>query len=1048
LVRWTCGLAAALAAAEVSAQTTRRALDPPAAEASVSRASAASAAPTRAGQPAAVPTLVSYAAPAERLEAGLRALKERYRGRSDVRVAADRGGARILLWAPPDEQARIAAWIASWPGSSSSAPAEAQRTATGAPAARQVEQVQYAEPPAANRSIVRLAQQTEAGVRSAEIEPLPATAPPAAPSVEASAAATGPTEELVLSQASEAVQHTELLRRLGFNVQIEVLPGQDVLVLRGRDVDVEAVAEIIREIERAATLAKPEIEILPLAQTPGRRIVELFEEVETALIEGRQGRVAVKALGTPNAILLIGWGEALESAKTLIAKLDQPVAPDQQMRVFRLRHAAAASVQAVVQEYFEGREGLAPSVQAAADRRTNLVIVNGTPRDLAEVELLVEQLDVARTDAVKQVRVFQLRNALAADLADTLENAIEGATGGAQTPSAALELLTIDGQSGRGVLRSGLLDGVEIVPNAQTNTLVISGPPDAMPLIEALIERLDQPVSTAQIKVFRIEHGDANSLVLMLRALLPTQAGPAPRPQLPGAEGESTLTPLRFAVEQRTNSIIASGSAGDLQIVHALLLRLDEDETQRRRTTVYRLKNAPASDVARAVNEFLSSERQVQQISPGEASALEQLEREVVVVPEPVSNSLIVSATRRFYEEIVDLVEKLDAQPPQVVIQVLIAQVGLQNTDEFGVEAGLQDSVLFDRSLLGDLITTTATDTLSTPAGVVTSTNQVIQSATNTPGFNFVTGDMPNSASSRALANSGKVGGQGVTTFSVGRINNELGFGGLVLSASSQSVSLLIRALQESRRLDVLSRPQITTLDNQTAFIQVGQRVPRVVQSTLSNFGQTNSVELENVGLILIVTPRTSPNGMVVMEVDAERSEVGPESEGIPIATDNDGTIVRSPRIDITTAQTTVTAASGETIVLGGLITRRENNIHRRVPLLADIPLLGDLFRYDLVENQRFELLIILTPHVVLGPTDMQRIREMESARMHWCAADVQALHGVSPLYGQPGVPMEDAEIPIIYPDDNPRGILPENLGPADQPLPARRPPTEADIAP
>ena len=62
---------------------------------------------------------------------------------------------------------------------------------------------------------------------------------------------------MVLSQASEAVQHTELLRRLGFNVQIEVLPGQDVLVLRGRDVDVEAVAEIIREIERAATLAKP-----------------------------------------------------------------------------------------------------------------------------------------------------------------------------------------------------------------------------------------------------------------------------------------------------------------------------------------------------------------------------------------------------------------------------------------------------------------------------------------------------------------------------------------------------------------------------------------------------------------------------------------------------------------------------------------------------------------------------------------------------------------------------------------------------------------------
>jgi len=924
------------------------------------------------------------------------------------------------------------AWIASWPSTTSPPPAPRAGGSTA------VQPVQFEESSGSPTADVRLAQQTADGAApNASAAGAAASGPTgpalAAPTAAGEAAPGGTTQELVLSQAAEAVQHTELLRRLGFDVQIEVLPGQDVLVLRGRDVDVDAVAEIIREIERTATLAKPNIEIVALGQASGGRIVELFDQVRPALTEGRQGRVAVKALGTPNAILLIGWGEAFESAKSLIAKLDQPLSPEQETRLFRLRRASAANVQTVVTEFFTGRNGVAPDARVAADPRSNTIIVHAAPRDLAEVARIVEQLDVAAGGTVKQVRVFELSNALAADLAATLEGAIRAATGGARTPSAALELLTIDGDGAKDIVRSGLLDGVEITPNVQTNTLVVSGPADAMDLVAALVERLDQPVSTAQIKVFRIEHGDANSLVLMLRALLPTQTGQGPRPQLPGAEGESSLTGLRFAVEQRTNSIIASGSAGDLKIVHALLLRLDEDETQRRKTVVYRLKNAPANDVARAVNEFLSSERQVQQISPGESSALQQLEREVVVVPETVSNSLIVSATRRFYEEIVDLVEKLDAQPPQVVIQVLIAQVALTDTDEFGVEAGLQDSVLFDRSLLGDLITTTRTDTLSTPAGVVTSTNQVVQSATNTPGFNFTNGTLPNSASNRALANSGKVGGQGLTTFSVGRINNELGFGGLVLAASSESVSLLIRALQESRRLDVLSRPQITTLDNQTAFIQVGQRVPRIEQTTFSAFGQSNSIVLDNVGLILIVTPRTSPDGMVVMEVDAERSEVGPENEGIPIATSVDGTVIRSPRIDITTAQTTVTAASGETILLGGLITRRENNVHRRVPLLADIPLLGDLFRYDLTENQRFELLIILTPHVVLGPTDMQRLRDIESARMHWCSADVQALHGVSPLYGQPGVPLEDDSIPVIYPDQNPRGALPEQ-DPAELP--------------
>ena len=142
----------------------------------------------------------------------------------------------------------------------------------------------------------------------------------------------------------------------------------------------------------------------------------------------------------------------------------------------------------------------------------------------------------------------------------------------------------------------------------------------------------------------------------------------------------------------RTNSIIASGSTGDLQVVEAILLRLDDSDVRRRKSIVYRLKNAPAADVANAINEFLRSERAVQQLSPGLISPFEQIEREVVVVPEPVSNSLIVSATPRFFDEIEKLVEQLDERPPMVMIQVLIAEVDLNNTDEFGIELGLQDS--------------------------------------------------------------------------------------------------------------------------------------------------------------------------------------------------------------------------------------------------------------------------------------------------------------------------------------------------------------------
>jgi hypothetical protein len=237
------------------------------------------------------------------------------------------------------------------------------------------------------------------------------------------------------------------------------------------------------------------------------------------------------------------------------------------------------------------------------------------------------------------------------------------------------------------------------------------------------------------------------------------------------------------------------------------------------------------------------------------------------------------------------------------------------------------------------------------------------------------------------------------------------------------------------------------TLDNQPAFVQVGQRVPYITESQLTNFGRVNQVTLMDVGLILGVTPRISPDGMVVMEIDAEKSLVGPVDEGIPIAISPDGETIKSPKIDITTAQTTVSAASGETIILGGLITKRTKNIHRRVPLLADIPLLGDLFRYDMVDLRRTELLIILTPQVILNPEDQERLKQVESARMSWCAADVNSLLGEG-IYDETGFPDQHSQVPIIYPDQNPRGLLelsepvlpapeaaPSDL-PADQPVP------------
>lgn len=811
-------------------------------------------------------------------------------------------------------------------------------------------------------------------------------------------------------------------------VQIEMLPEIDAIIIRGRDQQLAELSEIIKRLDEASRLVRPEIEVLPLQHTNSQPLADLIEKSQPSLTGAQQGRITVTPLGKPNALLLIGWGEAFTATKELIAKLDVPSEPNAQFAVIQLKHAIANDLQTQLQTFFRNRQGLGPVIQSMVDNRSNAIVVHASPADLLEIRSLIEQLDVPRGGMVHQARVFVMRYSLAADVAKALQAAIVGTGSNRNNPS--LQLLD---EAGRPIATSGILDASQITVNERNNSIVISSAAENLPLIEKLIEQLDTPGTVAKIKIFPIKNGDAGALVETLRSLLVTQsASGQSSPQLSNAPDESSLIPLRFTVDARGNNVIAVGSEGDLKIVEALIIRLDETGAAQRKSTVYRLKNSPAVDVALAINEFLRGKRQVEIAAPGSNNPFEQLEKEVVVVPEPVQNKLILSATPRYYDEISNLIEQLDQQPPQVMIQVMIAEITLGNVDEFGVELGLQDSVLFDRSLLGGLLTRTNTTNTSTPAGVVTETTQEIVAATNVPGFNFNSGDpLGNSGSSRALARSNRVGSQGISNFSVGRTNDALGFGGLVLSASSESVSFLLRALQDSRRLEILSRPQVLTLDNQQAFIQVGQRVPRIATSIINQNGAQNSIVMDNVGLIIGVTPRISPEGVVVMEIDAEKSKLGPESEGIPVSISTNGTVIRSPRVDTITAQATVSAADGETIILGGLISRSTRTQHRQVPWLGSLPVLKHLFSYDFNEALRSELLIIMTPHVVRSQGDMERLKQAEFARMSWCEADVFDVHGdVYPPTDLTAEVLQQQPWNVIYPDVDPRGIT-ENPEPS-----------------
>ena len=899
-------------------------------------------------------------------------------------------------------------------------------------------------------------------------------------------------------------------------VQIEMLEGLDVLIVRGHQRDVDQVMQIIQQIERLSAETEPVIEIYTMQQADGEPIATLVNQIYSAIYSPRLGSVTITPLVKPNALLLIGRVENVRTAIELVRRLDQPVSPENQFRVFALRHASATQAATTVQELLSTRTGLSARARVTAEYRTNSLIVQASPRDMAEVEALVKSIDVPKSEAANDLRIFKLQNALATEMAAILQNAIAGQTTGQgagqagqragqqaaqpmaqQSPfsgmpgagapgqmptqpgatttssqrtasdakSLMLRFLTVDAK-GQRLLSSGILSDVRVTADARANALVVSAPAESMELIGALINELDShPATDAQLKVFTIVNADVLALVEMLQTLFGQtatrsgQGASGAQGGFPGMMGamfqaaastgagteESSLVPLRFAVDVRTNSIIVSGSAGDLNVVEAILLRLDETEVRHRKSIVYRLKNAPATSVAQSINQFLQTERQVQQLSPGLVSPFEQIEREVIVVPETVSNSLIVSATPRFFDEIQTLVEQLDKRPGMVMIQVLIAEVELSDYDEFGVELGLQDSILFDRSVLGDI---QFQSTNTTPSSGVTTVTQQVISATNVPGYNFNNGSaLGNSGSTQSLNSSNMVGGQSLTNFGVGRINNELGYGGLVLSASSESISVLLRALQQCQRLDILSRPQIMTLDNQAAFILVGERVPRITGSQVTTTGQVNNIQLENVGLILGVTPRISPDGLVVMEIDSEKSEVGDPDDGIPVSLLANGQVIKSPKIKTTQASTTVSALDGQTVILGGLMTKTKNQVQRRVPLLSQIPILGNLFRYDSTTVVRKELLIIMTPHIVQNENDMQAIKQTETARMSWCMADVQRIHGSLGVRDH-GDEWQDGGVPVVYPDGAPTpAVEDEKGGLKAEPVPAPKPLSSSEKA-
>jgi general secretion pathway protein D len=833
-------------------------------------------------------------------------------------------------------------------------------------------------------------------------------------------------------------------------VQIEFIEGLDVIILKGHQRDVARVARIIEEIERLTDETQPVVEIVHLEYLNSEAMAELITEVYDQILSPRAGQVSITALTNPNALLLIGREDSLQTVINMIRRIDQPSDPSKLLRVFALRHMSAVDAEERLTRLFADPTGLGTRLRVVSDYRSNTLVVEASPRDMDEVATILKGMDVSETPSTQQIKIFKLRNTLASNLAPVLQDAINGQLfnagrstlqqagagqvgqagaaqpGTSQIPSRSLQFIAVDAEGGR-LLKSDIMFDVRVTADTNANSLIVTAPAGSMELIGALIEQLDQiPNAQSQIKVFTLINGDATVIAGELLQIFGQAAatggafGGLNQAALQSlvAGGDNTLIPLRFAVDARTNSILVTGSPGNLNVVEALLIRLDDATRLNRKTVVYRLKNAPAADVAAALQAFLANQTALRQVNPilvgPQPDVL--IARQVIIQPELISNSLIVSATPKYFESIRRVIEQLDWRPPMVAIQVVIAEVTLGSVKEFGVEFGVQDALLFDRGI-----------------------------ATTTPAIRFDLNQaaIGNDNTTESLATRNTATGQLLSNLNVGRSSANAAFGGLVLSVGNDSVNALLRALKQRTDVQILSRPQVMTLENQPAFVVVGQevRLPSGTVSTITSVQQ--NIAVRNVGIVLGVTPRTTPDGVVVMEVDAERSSLGSADEGTVIGFSDTGEPITVPPVNLTTTATTVRARSGQTVVLAGLIRKEKTLVERGIPLLGDIPIAGRLFRFNSNLETRAELLIIMTPFILYEDSDADAIKQVETERMNWSLEQVIEMHGDIGVGPYPG---NAAMVPVIYPDLDP-GLLEtmpsdEDQAPAQSGQPPQREPS------
>ncbi len=466
-----------------------------------------------------------------------------------------------------------------------------------------------------------------------------------------------------------------------------------------------------------------------------------------------------------------------------------------------------------------------------------------------------------------------------------------------------------------------------------------------------------------------------------------------------------TLTPLmskdgNLIAYPATNSLIVTDSVHNIKKIESLLRALDVAAPEGKgKINVYYLKYANAEDIAKVMSALLArlpaAPGGAQQ--PGGPSTI--LEGLVTITADKATNSVIIIASPIDYETIKDVIQKLDIRRRQVYVEAAIIEMSLTKMRDLGFEF------------------------LTVP--------QQIQSGTGAPttpigGTNF--GNIGNVVANgpAALAN--------MSGLAVGVIKGTFTYN----NQTFLNVGALLHALQTDGDVNVLSTPNILTMDNQKAEIMVGQNVPFITgqtqNATTGTGAQFNTIERKDVGIKLALTPQITSDDNVRLDVNQEISDV--------IASTSAN--AAGPTTSKRSASTTVVVKDRQTMVIGGLIRDNVTSSESKVPFLGDIPILGWFFKSKTTSIEKTNLMIFITPYIINNEQDAADITRKKGDAIE----EFRKEHRIEKK-DMGGLIESSKPAPTSQPTEKPRSVEKQGTGvnQPSQPQPAEKPGSGA-IAP